>query len=72
MTLFEYAIIFEGEKARVVKGEENGRWKRKPTLIACERILARDEQEAGIIAARAIPEKHVEELDRITIALRPF
>lgn len=72
MKLFEYAVLFNGERSRTSKGEENGSWKRKPKVITFERILAKDEQEAGIIAARAIPDEHIEELDRITIAVRPF
>lgn len=71
MTLFEYVVLFLGERSRTAKGED-GNWKRKPAVLSFERILAKDEKEAGIIAARAIPETHISELERIQIAVRPF
>jgi hypothetical protein len=72
MTLFEYVILFTGEKRTSRKDEEAPGWKRKPKLLSFERLLAKDEKEVGILAARAIPSEYEEDLDRITIAVRPF
>lgn len=67
MRLFEYAIIYEGKK------DKEGEWVERPELITpVTNVLAEDEAQAQIIAARAIPEKYLERLDRIAIAVRPF
>lgn len=67
MKLWEYAIIFDG-----VRDKETNDWKEKPELLQQDNTLAETEQQAQIIAARAIPEKFVERLDSVTIAVRPF
>lgn len=67
MKLFEYAV-FKDEKldkdgevvsAAVVLTE--------PTTI-----LAKDEKQVGIRAAKSIPEEHMDDLDRIQVVVRPF
>lgn len=64
--LYEYAIILQAkydrddelvEKAKVVKRGE---------------VLADDDQRANIMIAREIPEEHLEDLERVTLAVRPF
>ena len=69
MKLYEYAVIYDGkrhhETGEFLEGE-------KPEVLAFEKILAEDDAQAQIIAARAIPEEHLEHLDRVTIAVRPF
>lgn len=70
MKLYEYAIIYNplATKDQVERGE-----KPKSVLIVdVQRTLANDDKEAGMIAARAIPEEYVSKLDRVEIALRPF
>lgn len=65
--LFQYAIILhpteeqakEGKRAIIVK---------QPG----ECVVAKDEQELVLRAAREIPEKHLNVLDRIEVAVRPF
>jgi hypothetical protein len=68
MKLYEYALIYSGKKNKegdFVTGKE-------PKLIAFEHVLAKDENQATVLASRAIPEEFVTELDRVTIAVRPF
>lgn len=70
MNLYEIAVVFQGKKKNSSK--DDSLWAKKPQILLFDRILARDEQEAGIFAARAIPEEYTEELDRVSIAVRPF
>ena len=66
MKLYEYAVIYEGKKTK------EGEVKEKPELLVFDKILAADETQAQIIAARSIPGEYLEHLDRVTIAVRPF
>ena len=66
MKLYEYAILFIGKK------NKEGDYTREPELLAFELILAKDDAQATVIANRAIPEGFMSELDRVTIAVRPF
>lgn len=66
MKLYEYAVIYDGKK------DKDGEIVEKSELISFEHVLAESDEQAQIIAARAIPEAHLEHLDRITIAVRPF
>lgn len=66
MKIYEFAALFnpdddekkDGKKAEIIV---------KPTTI-----LANDEKEAMLKAARAIPEDFVDKLDKVEIAVRPF
>lgn len=64
--LFEYAIILQA------KTDKDGEVVEKAELLAKDSVLARDQQQATLIAGRSIPEEHLEHLDRITLAVRPF
>lgn len=70
MKLYEYAIIY---RPTTTKEQQDKGEKAQPVLLMdVTRILANSEQEAQMIAARAIPETHIDKLDRVEIALRPF
>ena len=43
-----------------------------PLVVDVKRILANNEREVGVIAARSIPEEFTDRLDQIDIAIRPF
>lgn len=64
--LYEYALIFTGRK------DKEGGYLQEPELLDFERVLARDEAQATIIASRAIPETFMDQLERVEIAVRPF
>lgn len=71
MTLYEFAVIYEGIKRKESDG--GGYLKDKePRVVERGDFLASDENQATIKAGRLIPESLMEELDRITIAVRPF
>jgi hypothetical protein len=67
MKLFEYAVIKEEktDKDGVVVDPAS-------VLVPITAVLARDIEQANMIAARAIPEAHIDDLDRITVVVRPF
>jgi hypothetical protein len=66
MKLYEFVILYEGKR------NKDGEWKEKPELLVFDKTLAESAEQAQIVAARAIPENHLEHLDRVTIAVRPF
>ena len=53
----------EEEKAKAPKPE---------LLVDVTRVLASDQAQASMLAARAIPEDYVERLDEIQLVVRPF
>lgn len=66
MKLFQYVIFWTPTEAQTKEGK-------KPEILKeMTTILAKDEQSANIMAARAIPDSHINELEQITIAVRPF
>lgn len=66
MKLFQYVIFWTPTEAQVKEGK-------KPEILKdVTTILAKDDQSANIQAARAIPETHMDSVEQITIALRPF
>jgi len=64
--LFQYVIIFEptdkeikeGLKAKIIKDVVN--------------VLAAEEKNVAILAAREIPAEYLDKLEQINIAIRPF
>ena len=67
MKLYQYAIILKPTKKELLEGTGKHELLVKPTDI-----LAGDDNAAMLQAARAIPEKYLECLDRIEVAVRPF
>lgn len=68
--LFDVAILFhpaptEDEQKRGVKPKSE-------ILVKPKTILASDDKEASVLAAREVPEGHLDQLDRVEILVRPF
>lgn len=70
MKLFEYAILHH--PAPTKDQQERGEQPKSELLVDLKRVLANNEKEASVMAARDIPESHTDKLDRVEIALRPF
>lgn len=66
MMLFEYAIIHDEDR------DENDKVTRKAEVVKRGDLLARDELQARILVSREIPEELVEDLESVTLAVRPF
>lgn len=57
--VFQYLVIFQDEE--------------KPKFIVpLTTVLAKDERSLTLKVAREIPEKYVEELDKVEIVVKPF
>lgn len=67
LRLFEYIVLLHPETDK--DGKELGKTK---LLKDVSRLLAKDEKQVGVLAAREIPEENVDHLDRVEIVVRPF
>lgn len=65
--LFEYAVILQPKKDKEGEIVEEAEVVVDPTTA-----LAKDDKQAALIAGRAIPDKFMEMLDRLTVIVRPF
>lgn len=67
--LFEYAVILDEKRDKDDEITDPAAIIVEPTTI-----LARDEGQAQMLAARAIPDEHAQgdRLDRIMVVVRPF
>ena len=65
--LFEYAVFKNEQRAKDGTVSDEAAILIQPTVV-----LAKDIGDVNVLAARAIPEEQVANLDRITIAVRPF
>jgi uncharacterized protein YrzB (UPF0473 family) len=68
-TLFEYAVIVNEKRDRDGEVVEEA-----AVVVEPETVLAADQDQAQLIAARAIPDDVMEDgkLDRVTVVVRPF
>jgi len=70
MKLYEYAIIYTPLQTK----EQNDRGERPKSELVVDvtRVLAASEKEADIVASRSIPDKYLDKLECIQIAMRDF
>lgn len=68
--LFEYAVLYHPKTKKDPQGNEIT--KKSQLLGEVTRVLAENEQEVSILAARSIPEDHLTHLDEIEVVVRPF
>lgn len=66
MKIFQYAAIYKPDEEESKKGE------RPQIIVPITECVASDEKAAMLIAARAIPEKFIDRLERVDVAVRPF
>lgn len=68
--LYEYAVIHH---PKVVKDAAGNETQGPDTLVvAPKHLLAKNEGEVAMRAARAIPEEYTDRLDEVEIVVRPF
>lgn len=68
--LFEYAVLYHPKPSK--EEADRGETPKSEVLIPPKSILASSDQQVGMLAARAIPDTHVDKLDEIEIVVRPF
>ena len=68
--LFQFAVIHTPKQTR----DANGNDTTKPSKIVIEptHILAKDDKEVAMRAARQIPEEYMDSLDEVQVLVRPF
>jgi hypothetical protein len=67
LKLYEYAVILQPKLDKDGEIVEQG-----SVIVSPTSVLAEDQPQATLLAGRAIPEKEMAKLDRITVAVRPF
>lgn len=68
--LFDMAILFH--PAQTEDEVKRGVRAKSAVLVAPKTILAADDKEAAVLAAREVPQSHLDQLDRVEILVRPF
>jgi len=69
-SLFEFAVLFH---PKVVKDSQGNETQGPDKMVkAPEFVLANDDKEVAMRAARAIPEEFLDRLDQVEIVVRPF
>jgi hypothetical protein len=69
MKLYEYAVVLDEKRDKDDEVTDDSRIVVQPTAV-----LAKDDAQAQLLAARAIPEEYVnsKKIDRLTVVVRPF
>ncbi len=69
MKLYEYAVIIDEKRDKDDEITEEA-----VVVVPVTTVLARDDAQAQLLAARSIPEDQVRNgrLDRLTVVVRPF
>jgi hypothetical protein len=67
LRLFEYVVLLHPKTDK--DGNETGK---TSILKDVSRVLAKDDKQVGVLAAREIPNEHIENLERVEIIVRPF
>jgi hypothetical protein len=68
--LFEFAVIYT--PALTKEQREAGEKAKSKLVVDVTRVLANDEAEVNMLAARAIPVDYADKLQQVEIAVRPF
>lgn len=67
MNLYEYAVI-KDEKT----DKDGDPFDPAAVVVPVRTVLAKDPEQASLLAARAIPETEMGDLDRLQVVVRPF
>lgn len=69
MKLYEYAVVLDEKRNKDEEITDDSR-----IVVPVTPVLARDDAQAQLLAARSIPEEFLKngKLDRLTVVVRPF
>ena len=67
MELFEFAIILQPKEDKDGNVTEQGK-----VLVIPTTVLASSAENATLMAAKQIPDEQMDDLDRVTVVVRPF
>ena len=68
--LFEYAVLHHPKQTK--EQHDRGEQPKSVLVTAPTSILSGSEGEVSILAARSVPEEHLDHLEDIEIVVRPF
>lgn len=69
--LFDYAVLYHPKPTKDASGNDTTPDSEVLT-VSSGPVLANDEKEVAMRAARAVPEAYAEKLDRVEVIVRPF
>jgi len=69
--LFEYAVLYHPKTKKDAAGNEM-ETKKSILVIAPTQILASNDKEVGMIAARGLADEYLDKLEDVEILIRPF
>ena len=67
MKLYEYAVILDEKRNKDDEITEDSRIVVEPSTV-----LAKNDEQAQMLAARSIPDEHMKKIDRLVVVVRPF
>ncbi len=69
MKLYEYAVVLDEKRDK-----DDDITEEASVVVPVTAVLARDDAQAQLLAARSIPEQYLKngKLDRLTVVVRPF
>jgi hypothetical protein len=70
MRLYEYAVLYHPGQTKLQK--DRGEAPKSKIVQDVTRLVARDEKEVMLIAARSIPKEYLDKLNQVEVAVRPF
>jgi hypothetical protein len=65
--LFEYAVFLDDKRDKDGEIVDEAKVLVEPTTV-----LAASQEHVAMLAARAVPEEHVANIDRVKVVVRPF
>lgn len=68
--LYEYAVLYHPKPKKDAEGNEVR--EKSQLVVPVKHVIADSDQEATIVAAREIPEDHLDKLEQVEIVIRPF
>ena len=68
--IYEFAVIHTPPQTK--EDREAGRKPKSKLIVDVQRVLADDEKQAAMLAARSIPGEYEDKLSEVEIALRAF
>jgi hypothetical protein len=68
--LFEYAVLYHPKPTK--EQNDRGETPKSEVVIPPKSVMAIDAAQVSVLAARSIPDVHVDRLEDIEIVVRPF
>lgn len=68
--IYEYAILYHPMQTK--EQRDRGESRKSIILVPITPILAKDDKEVQVLAARYIPDEYLNRLDQVEVAVRPF